>query len=164
MEALYPWLVFVHAVGGFTFALAHGASAAVGLRLRGERDLERVRALLDLSGGALGVTYLALLVLLAAGIAAAFIGGLWGKGWIWAALALLVALLVFMYVRATPYYSALRRAAGLPYFAKNRAHDAEPVDAAALASLLTSRRPVEVAALGYVGLVVILWLMFLKPF
>ena len=37
MEAFYPWVVFVHVLGAFTFVLAHGASATVVLRLRRER-------------------------------------------------------------------------------------------------------------------------------
>ena len=164
MERLYPWIVFLHVVGGFKFALAHGVAAAVALRLRRERELERVRTLLDLSSGATGVMYWALLVLLAAGIGAAFVAGLWGKGWIWAAIVLLVALLAFMYVRATPYFGALRRAASLPYFDGRKGHDAEATAAAALGSLLASPRPMEIASVGYLGLVVILWLMVVKPF
>ena len=44
----YPWLVFVHIAGAFTFVLGHGASAMVSVALRHEREPDRVRALLDL--------------------------------------------------------------------------------------------------------------------
>ena len=163
MESFYPWIVFVHIVGGFTFALAHGASAAVALRLRRERELERVRALLDLSQSSTGVMYAATVVLLAAGIAGGFVAGLWGRGWIWAAIVLLVLMIVFMYARAIPYYASLRRAAGQAYFLGGP-HPAEPVDIGRLTDLLASPRPMEIAAVGYLGLVAILWLMFFKPF
>ena len=163
IEASYPWIVFVHVVGGFTFALAHGASAAVALRLRQERELERVRALLDLSQSASGLMYTAVVVLLIAGIAGGFVAGLWGRGWIWAAIVLLVLMLVFMYARAVPYYGSLRRAAGQAYFMRGP-HQPEPVDIDRLNALLASPRPVELAAVGYLGLVAILWLMFFKPF
>ena len=163
MDAFYPWIVFVHVVGGFTFALAHGASAAVALRLRRERELERVRALLDLSQGATTVMYASLAVLLIGGVAAGFAAGLWGRGWIWAAIALLVAQMVFMYVRALPYFASLRRAAGQAYFLRSP-HEPEPVDMDRLRMQLASARPVELAAVGYLGLVAILWLMFFKPF
>jgi hypothetical protein len=33
-----------------------------------------------------------------------------------------------------------------------------------LATLTASSRPMEIAAIGYVGLVLILWLMVMKPF
>ena len=115
-------------------------SAAVALRLRGEREL------------------------LIAGIAAGFVAGLWGRGWIWTAIVLLVALLAIMYVRATPYYGALRRAAGLAYFDGRRGHEAEPENVAELRTLLASTRAIELTTVGYLGLVVILWLMFFKPF
>ena len=65
-------------------------SAGVALKLRGERELSRVQALLDLSQAAINGMYVSILVLLIAGVAAAFIAGLWGKGWIWAAIVLLV--------------------------------------------------------------------------
>src|SRR5712691_11713059 len=60
--------------------------------------------------------YVGLVILLIGGITAAFMAGLWGRGWIWAAIALLVALIAFMYARATRYYGEVRRAAGLGYY------------------------------------------------
>ena len=41
---------------------------------------------------------------------------------------------------------------------------AERPDAAKLAALTASSRPMEIAAIGYGGLVLILWLMVMKPF
>jgi hypothetical protein len=163
MEGLYPWVVFIHVLGAFTFVLAHGTSATVVLRLRRERELERVRALLDLSQISTGAMYAGLVVLVLGGIAAAFIAGLWGRGWIWAAIALLVLMIVFMYVRAVPYFGSLRRASGLPYFLGGP-HEPEPVDSAALARLLSDSRPMELTVVGSAGLVLIIWLMLLKPF
>lgn len=163
MEALYPWIVLLHVIGGFAFALAHGTSMAVALRLRGERDVVRVRALLDLSSGSTTLLYVSLLLLIAAGIAATFIGGLWGRAWIWSAIALLIALFAFMYVRAVPYFIALRRAAGLPYYQRGM-QPAQAMDEAALTELLRSSRPVELTVVGSIGLALIVWLMVLKPF
>ena len=83
MEGLYPWVVLLHGIAAFTFALAHGVSAGVALKLRSERDIPRVQALLDLSRFATNGMYGSIFVLLIAGLTAAFIAGLWGKGWIW---------------------------------------------------------------------------------
>jgi len=47
--SMYPWFVYLHILGIFGFLLAHGASAAAAFALRRERNLERVRVLLDLS-------------------------------------------------------------------------------------------------------------------
>ena len=139
-------------------------SAGVALKLRGERELSRVQALLDLSQAAINWMYVSILVLLIAGVAAAFIAGLWGKGWIWAAIVLLVLMFAAMYARATTWFSDLRRAAGQGYSVMRKgAQPAERPDTAKLATLTTSSRPIEIAAIGYGGLVLILWLMVMKP-
>ena len=79
MEGLYQWIVLLHVIAAFTFALAHGVSAGVALKLRGEREIPRVQALLDLSQFATNGMYVSIFVLLIAGVAAAFIAGLWGR-------------------------------------------------------------------------------------
>jgi predicted benzoate:H+ symporter BenE len=66
----YPWLVFLHVLGGFTFVLAHGASAMGAFRLRRERQPARVAALLDLSSFSIGLAYIGLLVILVSGVLA----------------------------------------------------------------------------------------------
>jgi hypothetical protein len=164
MEGLYQWVVLLHVIAAFTFALAHGVSAGVALKLRGERDVPRVQALLDLSRFAVNGMYGSIFVLLGAGITAAFIAGLWGKGWIWTAIVLLVVMFALMYARASTWFRDLRRAAGQPYETGKGAQPAEPANVAQLAALTASSRPMEIAAIGYVGLVLILWLMVMKPF
>ena len=164
MDGIYHWIVFAHVAAGFAFAVAHGGSVAVALRLRHERDVERVRALLELSASTLNLMYGSLLALLIFGIAAGFVGQWWGRGWIWAALALLVVLAVAMYYRGTTYFIELRRVAGLPYRAERAQQPALPPNPAALAATLASSRPIELAATGYVGLLAIIWLMVFKPF
>jgi MFS family permease len=164
VDSLYNWVVFVHVVAGFAFAMSHGVSAAVAIRLRRERELERVRALLDLSQWSAGGMYGALVILLIAGIAAGFMASLWGRGWIWAAIVLLVVMFVAMYARATRYFGALRQAAGLPYFGAPKGAQPAGPNTAELARLLASPRPIEIAVIGYAGLLAILWLMLLKPF
>ncbi len=54
---MYRWLIFLHVLGVFGFLLTHGASAIMTLQLRKERDLMRIRALLDLSSNSLGLMY-----------------------------------------------------------------------------------------------------------
>ena len=165
MDSLYNWIVWIHILGGFTFALSHGVSAAVAFKLRGEREIPRVQALLDLSQAATNGMYAGIFVLLGAGILAAFMAGLWGRGWIWTAIAILVFMFAFMYVRAARYFGELRHAAGQPSFEAGKGvRSAEAPNASQLAALLSSSRPFEIAGVGYVGLAAILWLMVLKPF
>jgi hypothetical protein len=164
VDSLYNWVVWIHIVGGFTFALAHGVSAGVAFKLREEREVPRVQALLDLSQLATNGMYAGIFVLLGGGIVAAFMAGLWGRGWIWTAIAILVVMFAFMYVRAAVYFRDLRRAAGQPFETGKGARAAEPPNAPWLAELLASSRPFEIAGVGYAGLIAILWLMVMKPF
>jgi hypothetical protein len=165
VDSLYNWVVFLHITGAFIFALAHGVSAGVALKLRHERDVPRVQALLDLSNTATTGLYYGLLILLIGGITAAFMAGLWGRGWIWTAIAVLVAMIAFMWMRASRYYGEVRRAAGLDYYILGKGKGtAGPPNTAELARLLASPRPMELAAVGAIGLFAIIWLMVLKPF
>jgi hypothetical protein len=165
VDSLYNWIVWIHIVGAFTFALAHGVSFGVALKLREEREVPRVQTLLDLSNTATQGMYVGLVILLIGGITAAFMAGLWGRGWIWTALALLAFLIAFMFARASRYYGELRRAAGLAYYIPGKGSGGpSPANTAELGRLLATPRPIELSAVGTIGLVAIIWLMVMKPF
>jgi len=162
---LYRWIVFLHVLGSFGFMLAHGASASAAFRLRRERDLERIRALLDLSASSGIVLYVSLLVLLGAGIAAGFMGRYWGRGWIWASLAVLIALMLAMWVSGSSYYHRVRKAVGLEYMEGSKPHPpVDPASAEEIDALLASSPALFLALIGGGGLVVLVWLMMFKPF
>ena len=152
------WYLFwklLHITGGFGFVAAHGATAAVAFRLRREREPERIRALLDLSRSTRSVMYWSLLLLLVAGIANGFYFHYWSQGWIWTSLILLTALLVMAFPLAVPYYKCIRLAVD------SEGPGASPEE---LRALLTSSRPILIAWVETVGILVILWLMVYKPF
>jgi NADH:ubiquinone oxidoreductase subunit 2 (subunit N) len=162
---MYRWIVYLHVLGSFGFLLAHGASAFVAFRLRAERNLERIRTLLDLSVFSYNFMYLSLLALLAAGVIAGFMGRWWRMGWIWAALGVLVVVSVLMSVVGSLYYHRVRQAVGLPYRgSRGLQPPAEPASPGEIDALLRSSRPAWLAAIGGGGLAVILWLMMFKPF
>ena len=69
-----------------------------------------------------------------------------------------------MYVVATPFYGRMRAAAGGGGMADARDRFKPPATDADLDALAASNRPFLLAAIGGVGLVVIVWLMVLKPF
>lgn len=159
-----PWLVFSHILGAFTFVLAHGVSMFVAFRVRKERDQGVVAALLDLSKLAVTIAAFAVIFLLATGIAAGFVGDYWGRSWIWASLAILVLLWGYMSFRGTMYHDAVRHAAGSVGLYDKKGTEAPPADPAALATLLAAPRAMELAAVGGIGLLAILYLMVFKPF
>src|SRR3970040_1460670 len=110
---MHKWLVFLHVLGVMGFMLAHGGTTAMTLLLKRQRDLDSMRALLELSrhsGPSLGV---ALLVLLGSGIAAGFTGRWWGEGWIWAALAILIGITAVMAWSNRVHYPRLRKGLGM---------------------------------------------------
>ena len=109
----YPWVVFIHVAAAFLFVMGHGASMWTSDQIRRERDPARVRALLELSSRSLGLVYTALITLLIAGIAAGIMGGHFGRGWIWAAIVVLITIIVLMYALASRYYARVREAVGM---------------------------------------------------
>lgn len=155
---MYRWWVFVHLVGVFGFLTFHGVSVGVALRLRRERDPQRVKVLHELSGWSTRPFYGSLLLLLLGGIVAGFQGQWWGQGWIWASLGILVATSIAMYVLASPYY---RRVA---IVAKALTAGSQAVTTEQLGSILRSSRPLWVAAVGFGAILAILYLMLFKPF
>jgi len=164
---MYQWLVFAHVLGVFGFLLAHGAAAAVAFALPRQREVERVRVLLDLSGGATMVANVSLLMLLAAGITAGFMGNWWGQGWIWAALGLFVLMGVTMSPLGSRPLNRIRQLvqASNPARAGTTSH--APVDLSAekqLTVMLAATHPWLLTVIGGGGLVAILWLMLFKPF
>ena len=159
-----PWLKLLHVAAGFAFALAHGVSAFTTLKLRGERDPARVTALLDLSRVSLPVTDLAIVLLLVSGIVSGFVGGYWGHLWIWISIGVLVLLFVFMSIRGVKHHDAIRHGLGLPGFYDHKGATIPEADPEALAKALDSPRAIELAAVGFIGLGVLLWLMVVKPF
>jgi hypothetical protein len=158
---MYQWLVFLHILAALTFFMAHGASAAMAFRVRQERQLDRVRALLDLSTAAQPIAFIALVVLLLVGIGAGIMGGWFRMGWIWAALGLVVLMGFWMTYYASRYYVPLRKALGMPY----RGDPAQPpASEAEIHRIRESANPVVFAAISFAVVTVILWLMMFKPF
>jgi hypothetical protein len=162
---MYRWIVFLHIAAIFGFLLSHGSSAAVAFALHRERNPERLRALLDLSSSTLSVFYLALLVLLVAGIVAGFMGHWWGRGWIWLSLGVLFAMVAGMWTIGSQHAHRVRKALGMGYMEGMKFHQGvEPATAEALDALLARGQPVLLAAIGYGGALVVAGLMWFKPF
>jgi len=162
---MYLWIVLLHIVGAFLFVISHGASIWVVNVLRRETDARRAAALADLSSASLTAAYIGLLLLLVGGIWAGIYNDWFKFGWIWAALGVFAAVTVAMYVIATPFFKRLRlalgqRVQGMP---KDAPEPVQAPDAEILA--ITASAPANLLnAIGFGGLLIILWLMVLKPF
>jgi plastocyanin/uncharacterized membrane protein len=154
---MHRWWVFLHIAGAFGFLMAHGVSAYVTLRLPKERDPARVSQLLELSASSVGFMWNSIGLLLIGGIAAGFTGQFWGQGWIWASIVILVVVTGAMYAMGTTWAKRLRTISGA------MVGGTEAVSGPQFEEILRSKRPYTIAAIGFVGLLVILWLMIFKP-
>jgi uncharacterized membrane protein len=154
---VYQWLVLVHLIGLVLFLLPHGASMFCAFRVRRETDPERVRLLLELSALGSQTSYLGLLLLVIGGLGAAWMQGWLLAGWVVASYVVLVGVVIAMYAVGASYYYRLRQAVA-------GADGQPPIGRDELVPLLRTRRPEALAAVGIAGLVVLVWLMVMKPF
>ena len=135
----YQWLVDVHIFGVFVFLIAHGVSAGVGFRLAKERNRERLAALLEFSGSSYRVMIL----------------GFW---WI-----LITGLILMTPLAAIPY-NRVRAMLGIPApMRRKKRLTASPGSDDELAAALAKISPIPAAAVGVVGLAVLLYLRLFKP-
>ena len=153
---MYQWFVFTHLVGLVLFVFAHGASAFAAYQIRLLRDPMAIGGYLTLSLQAVRASYIGLLVLLIGGAGAATVNNLWGLTWVWASVIVLVIVVLGMYIVGSRYYMNLRKmllgSEGNP-----------PIGEQDLAAYLDSRVPDILGGIGALGLLVLIWLMVLKP-
>src|SRR5215204_5222750 len=152
---MYQALVFIHLVGVVIMAVAHGVSIFAAFRVRRETDPRVVAAILGMSKSAVLVLYVGFLLLAIGGFGAAWQSGVLLAPWAIASYVVLIVVITVMYSVATGYYVRLRTLA--------IGDGAEPVDAAALQAALVTRRPELLAVVGTSGLLVLLWLMVVRP-
>lgn len=162
---MYRWIVFVHILSAFAFFMAHGASAMMAFRLQKERDLERIRAILDMSNAALPVAYSALGILLLAGIIAGMMANWFSFGWTWASLVLIVVMWIGMHAYAARFYAPIRKAVGLPYRDRDGEHPPEsPASEREIVALIKAANPTILLTFSFGMIAIILYLMMFKPF
>ncbi|HYH93512.1 MAG TPA: hypothetical protein VD763_10160 [Candidatus Saccharimonadales bacterium] len=161
MASLYPWFVFVHLIGLVIFAVSHGVSMFAAFRMRAVAQPQAVQGALDASSMAMGPMYIGLLLLAVGGLGAAAAGNLWTQPWIIASIVVLVLVVGAMYGVATPYYRRVREAVGIE--APGKPPGPPTATQEELAALLDTKRPEILLAIGTVGMLVLVWLMVLKP-
>ena len=142
---MYRWLLLLHLAGLAIFLLAHGFSAAAALALRPDRQASENRLLLGLSERSYSFMYGGLALLVGTGVWMGFLGGWWGRAWLWTSIGVFLAVLIVMGALA----GAFRSARGAPD--------------EALGAALAKTRPVTLTWTGAAGLAALLVLMVLKP-
>jgi len=165
MGSLYEWIKFLHVIAAVTFMAAHGTSIAISFRLKNEQDVERIKAMLDVSG----IMWVAMMLsLLAAGIAGIVLGFMlswWSEWWIWISIVLLLGITIWMFTIGQGIYHQLRRTLGMPFQAGGKELPAqEPAPVEESFALIAKTKPHLMMLVGYGGFIVIIWLMMFKPF
>jgi hypothetical protein len=164
-QMLYKLVVFLHVICVSGYLLAHGVSAAVSFALKRERDIQRVRALLDLSAASSPVMTYLMYAFLLFGVISVFQGGWWKFGWVWTSLILGIVIVVLMAVFGAGIYGEARKAAGIRYNVKGKRFNPEPAQSEEeVFAILTKTNPLLLTIIGYGGFAIITWLMTAKPF
>lgn len=152
---MYQALVFIHLVGVVVMAVAHGVSIFAAFRVRRETDPRIVSAILGMSKSAVMVLYIGFLLLAIGGFGAAWQAGTLLAPWAIASYVVLAVVVGVMYAVGTGYYIRLRVLAG--------GEGGDVGDPDALQAALATRRPEVLAVVGTSGLLILLWLMVVRP-
>ena len=161
---MYKWVLFLHVIGTFVFMMSHGVSIFVAFRLQQEEEINRIRALLDLSSLSLRGLWGSTLILLGAGIALGFMGNWWGQGWVWLSIGIFIVVAVVMFVISSKAYYPLRTAVGLPDPWSKAEELGEVATRDEIKAVINAGHPWLMTVIGLGGFFTILGLMMFKPF
>lgn len=165
---LYNWAFFLHILFGFVFFFVHGVSMATAVFLPREKNIDKIKMLLELPAITILPMSVSLLVLLITSIYMGSMAQWWARGW-WGASFLIFLLMVgWMTWYGRKYYSPIRKALGLEYITgfgtHNKADENKSVDMDEVYKLIAKTNPHLLATVGFVVLGVLLFLMRFKPF
>jgi len=156
MSGYYSWFVLIHLVGLFVFLMTHGVSLWVAFRLRSTRDPAIAASLLSMSHRGNQAMYVGLLLLGIGGLGAAAIQDWLIAPWVILSYIVLAIVMGIMYAIAGTFYYPLRDAL-IPK------DGAAPIRSDELARRVDNRRPEILTAVGSLGLLMLTWLMVMKP-
>ncbi len=163
---LYPWIKWLHILAVLLFFFSHGVSMAAAFFIAKEKNLDRLRAILDVSRWPLMPMSASLLLVMILGVILAFNAGYATHFFPWLALVLLLAMAVWMTMYGRAIYSPIRKALGQAYvtgFGRGNP-PAEPVSMDEVQALIARSNPRLLTYVGLVFTLVIVFFMVFKPF
>ena len=164
---LYKFVVFLHVISVLGFLLAHGASATISYALKRERDVWKIRAMLDLSSASYPMMLWTLLATFVFGLIAAFLMPIWWRfGWIWVSIGFIGCCRCIDGSLWARGFSA-RSEKPLGFHMQSRESPSLPnPQRAMMCSAVLAKIYYETfrMVIGYGGFAVIAWLMRAKPF
>lgn len=161
----YPLVVTAHVVLVLVSFMAHGVSAFAMFGVRRETDRVRMGAVLDLSSSTLLIAGVGLILAVLSGILAAAMAGHFGRAWPWVSIGIVVVAWLAMTPLAAGPMNEVRKALGQPVRGDKPGDPPRvPADDAELVATAQRLRPEAAAATGLIALVLLVWLMEVKPF
>lgn len=162
---VYKIVVLLHVLFVLGFLLSHGVSVSVAFALKKERDINRVRTLLDLSAASYPMMMGLFWAFIFFGFLATYLGNWWGRGWVWVSVILAIAIFVLMAMFGGSPLGVVRKAAGMRYNSRGKWFPPESASSnEEVFGLLATLNPVLLTIIGYGGFIIITWLMTAKPF
>ena len=135
----------------------------MGFRLRQEKSPEAIRSLTRLSKQTNNFTYASLLLIIITGVSMGLQNNWWRFVWIWVALGVLIVTIGAMNGLSRPYHN-IRVGLGLPGRGPQRGAPPAPASPEQLEQLVVRANPGPISVVGIIALLVLFWLMILKPF
>lgn len=162
----YQWMAWLHVLFGVLFFFSHGVSMATAFLLPREKNEERIRMLMDVTGISIAPLGISLLGLLITSIYMGSAAGWWRTGWWGFSFLIFLAMVVWMTWYGRKYYSPIRRALGQDYMTGIGKHNpAEPpLGMDEVQRLVAKTNPHLLATVGFLVTAALLWLMRFKPF
>lgn len=165
---LYQWSVWLHVLFAFVFFFAHGTSMAIAFMLPQEKDPNRMKALLDITGITIAPLGISLLGLLVTSIYMGVAVGWFRTGWWGLSFLLFLASIVWMTWYSRKYYTPIRKALGSFYMTgwstRNAPAENKQVDLNEVDMLVQKTNPRLLFVVGFAVIGALLWLMRFKPF
>jgi hypothetical protein len=154
----YTYWVFIHLAGVLGLLATHGVSIFALYRIRAVApDRDKITELIAFSGSTVTPMYISLVVVIVGGVGAALKVSYLSATWLQVSIAILVLTLVGMYALARPYFRRITASCGIRPSGVPRVSDEE------LTELIRGPRAHVITAVGTLGLVVIVFLMVVKP-
>ena len=159
---MYQWLLFLHIGSILALLTVHGVHVTIMWRWRQASDPEQGLTLFN-GLPQTSATRLFLVAVIATGLVLGLMGDWWRQAWMWASLAILVAMWAAMYRWGGGYFGLVGEAARLAVEERSSGSGSTAAMSAYEATRL-GWQPVALMAVGVGGLAAVLWLMMFKPF
>lgn len=130
---------------------------AATMMLRRFKEPQQVAGILQLSATTVSAFYVSTVVLLVGGVGAGVVGEWFNQGWIWVSLALLIGVGILMFPMARKHFRRIRMVIELTETGTAVSRDD-------FVRVVNSGNPILTAGTGFVALLLIVYLMVLKPF